>query len=401
MGLLVECPECRKRNSPKAKICTGNLVECPKCKTRHSPLTTVCPECKRQHDPKAKNEKKVPCKTNLTKAAGKVYWIDYLLDGYRKRERIGPNKAAAEQRLREVLSARTEGRHIKKSPDAKTTFKELATWYLDLPEVKAKRSYDRDKRTMKKLLPFFGDRLLKDISSTLVEAYKQKRLAEPSYRKHLTKPATVNRELACLKTIFNKGKGSKAERNPVNGVKMVKENNERDRVLSQEEYARLLAYCPAYLRPIVMLAYQTGMRRGEILKLTWGMVDLKKRGINLTPEVCKTNEGRFVPLKKEMVEVLKSMPHGLPGVPVFSRGGKPITGSTIRVGLEIACKRAGIENFTFHDLRHTFNTNAFKAGVHIPVIMKITGHKSLTMFKRYTTITTEDLKEAVSKIGSL
>jgi integrase len=361
-------------------------------------LLVECPECKRRNSQKAK---KCKCGFALAKFSGRVYWIDYLLSGYRKRERIGPNKAAAEQRLREVLSARTEGRHIRKSPDAKTSFNELATWYLALPEVRAKRSYDRDKRTMLKLLPFFGDRLLKDINSALVEAYKQKRLAEPSYRKHQTKPATVNRELACLKTIFNKGKDGKTERNPVNGVKMLKENNERDRVLSQEEYARLLAYCPAYLRPVVMLAYQTGTRRGEILKLTWGMVDLKKRGINLTPEVCKTNEGRFVPLKKEMVEVFKSMPQGLPGVAVFTRGGKPITSSTIRVGLDIGCKRAGIENFTFHDLRHTFNTNAFMAGVPIPIIMKITGHKSLTMFKRYTTITTEDLKAAVSKIGSL
>ncbi len=94
MGLLVECPECKKRNSQKAKSCK--------------------------------------CGFPLAKFSGRVYWIDYLVDGQRRRERIGPNKAAAEQRHREVLTARAEGRYIRKSPDARTRFKTLAEWYLGL-----------------------------------------------------------------------------------------------------------------------------------------------------------------------------------------------------------------------------------------------------------------------------
>ena len=197
MGLLVECPECKKRNSQKAKTCK--------------------------------------CGFALAKFSGRVWWLEYYQDGQRRRERIGPNKEAAEQRLREVLTARTEGRYIQKSPDAITRFKDLAAWYMDLPEVKAKRSYDRDYRSLKKLLPFFGDRLLKDIKPGLVEAYRQRRLGEPSGRtpSTLTAPATVNREMACFKTIFSKAmKNGKAERNPVVGVKQLKENNERDRILS-------------------------------------------------------------------------------------------------------------------------------------------------------------------------
>jgi integrase len=116
----------------------------------------------------------------------------------------------------------------------------------------------------------------------------------------------------------------------------------------------LIAECPDYIKSVVKLTIDTGMRRGEILKLTWGMIDLKEWGIRLTPEICKTKEGRFVPLNLALVEMFKAMPRGLPGVSVFTHKGKPITGSTIRVGFEIACKRAGIENLTFHDLRHTF-----------------------------------------------
>ena len=116
MALLVECPECKKRNSQKAKTCT--------------------------------------CGFALAKFTGRVYWIDYLMEGQRKRERIGPNRGAAEQRYREVKSALIEGRYIQKSPDAQTHLKDLAAWYLGLPEVKAKRSYDRDKRSLKLLKGF-------------------------------------------------------------------------------------------------------------------------------------------------------------------------------------------------------------------------------------------------------
>ncbi len=303
MGLLVECPECKNRNSPKAKNCR--------------------------------------CGVNLSKVAGRVYWIDYLVGGYRKRERIGPNKGAAEQRLRVVLSDRTEGRYIRKSPDSKTTFKELAKWYLDLPEVKAKRSYNRDQRSVKLLLPFLGERLLKDITPALVESYKQKRLSEANYKGTTTKPATVNREMACLKTIFSKGvKNGKAERNPTQGVKLLKENNIRDRVLSSEEYACLFSHSAPSLNPIIKLAYHTGMRLGEILGLTWGQVDLKEGFIYLEPEDCKTNEGRLVPLNQEMVEMFKAMPRGLPGVAVFTRNGAP--GTSIREDFTSACQKAGI-----------------------------------------------------------
>ena len=300
--------------------------------------------------------------------------------------------------MREVLSARTEGRYIKKSPDSHTPFKDLARWYLTLPEVKAKRSYDRDGRSLKLLIPFFGERLLKDITPALVEAYRQKRLSEPSGRtpSTLTKPATVNREIACFKTIFNKAvKDGKAERNPAHGVKLLKENNERDRILSTEEYARLLMACPAHLKPIVKLAYLTAMRQGEILGLTWGQVDLKEGFIRLRPEDTKTNEARLVPLTRELAKMFKDMPRGLPGVKVFTYATRSI--GSIKKGFVTACQNAGIENFTFHDLRHTAINNWRLQGNDYFRIMAATGHKTMTVFKRYNTVSKEELKALVGE----
>jgi len=193
--------------------------------------------------------------------------------------------------------------------------------------LRPKRSYDRDRQSLNRLLPFFGDRLLKDISPALVEAYRQRRLGQPSGRAPYgpTKPASVNRELAVFKTIFSKAtKNGKAERNPAQGVKLLKENNERNRILSPEEYIRLLAHCPAHLKPIVKLAYHTGMRQGEILNLTWGQVDVKEGFIKLAPAHGKSNEWRLVPLTREPVELFQAMPRGLPAVKVFTDAGRQI-----------------------------------------------------------------------------
>jgi integrase len=263
-----------------------------------------------------------------------------------------------------------------------------------LPEVKAKRSYGRDRQSVRLLLPHFGERLLKDITPATVESYKQKRLSDTNYKGTTTKPATVNRELACLKTIFSKAvKNGKAERNPTHGVKLLKENNIRDRVISLEEYARLLAHALPYLKPIIKLAYHTGMRLGEILGLTWGQMDLKEGFITLAPEDCKTNEGRLVPLAPELVEAFKAMPRGLPGVKVFTRNGAPVI--SIRDAFESACQQAEIDNFHFHDLRHSFVNNRRLEGHDYFRIMAATGHKTMSVFKRYNTVSRDELKALV------
>jgi len=375
MGLLIECPQCKFRNSTKAKSCK--------------------------------------CGFALAKFSGRVWWVEWYQDGQRKRERIGPNKSAAEQRLREVLTARTEGRYIKKNPDNRTLFKDLTAWYLNLPEVQAKRSYDRDKQLIAHLLPHFGDKLLKDITPATVESYKQKRLCEVSGRckkkttgesekadqtpAKLTAPATVNREIACLKVIFNRAvKNDKAEKNPSQGIKLLKENNERDRILAPEEYDLLLVHTPAHLKPIIKLAYHSGMRQGEILHLTWDQVDLKEGFIKLRPEYTKTNEGRLVPLNRELLTMLKQMPRGLPGIRVFPGKGKA-WGSTFQRAFDEARKKAGIENFTFHDLRHTAINNWRLQGHDFFRIMAASGHKTMNVFKRYNTVSKEELKSLVDE----
>lgn len=337
----------------------------------------------------------------MSKASDKVYWIEYYDHENRlRRERIGTSKAAAEKRLSDIKTAKIEGRYIQKNPEVTTNFKELADWYLNLPEVKAKGSYVRDQQLVANLLAFFGRRLLKNITPSLVEAYRQKRLQEPSARTGRTRgdfttPATVNREVACPKAIYNKPiKNGKAERNPCQGVKMLKENNERDRVLSEEEFRRLLAACPEHLKPVVKLAYYTGMRQSEILNLSWGQVDLQEGFIRLTHRDTKTDEGRLVPLHPEVLEMLREIPRGLPHVRVFPFRGQS-WGSTLQRAFDKARREAGLEDVCFHDLRHTFITDRRREGHDYFRIMAATGHKTMSVFKRYNTIDKDELRALV------
>jgi integrase len=132
-------------------------------------------------------------------------------------------------------------------------------------------------------------------------------------------------------------------------IKQLKENNKRDRVLSEEEYIRLLSYSPAHIKPIIKLAYHTGMRQGEILGLTWDQIDL------------------------------------LFGI------------ASIQKAFENAKKKAELIDFTFHDLRHTFINNRRLEGHDYFRIMAITGHKTMSVFKRYNTVSKEELRSVVGE----
>jgi integrase len=357
----------------------GLLVECPKCSHRNSLKTDDCKKCGR----------------NVKKASGKTYWIEYYFEGSRKRERVGPSKAAAEQRLREVLKARTEERYIDTDKAARTTLEELSSWYLQLPEVRAKKSYRRDQEFVRHLHRLLGaSTKLKDLTAGKVETYQQTRLAEPSPR-HLgqnVRPATVNKEVMCLKTILNRAvRHGRLDQNPVAKARKLPENNVRMRILSQEEFKRLLAACADHLKPVVLTAYYTGMRKSEILRLTWDEIDLKTGFIRLAARRTKTNAARSIPLHPYVRAILERLPRGLRTGRVFLRKGRPF--SDTKIAFSGACQRAGIEDFTFHDLRHCALNNLRLAGNDYFRVMAISGHKTMSVFKRYNLVTEEELSQ--------
>jgi integrase len=187
-----------------------------------------------------------------------------------------------------------------------------------------------------------------------LELFRKARELVPTYKGTPRSVARVNRELALLRHMLNKAVSwGWLELNPfTKGRLFVQEKNERTRYLTKEEAAPLLADCAEHLRPIVETAINTGMRRGEIFKLRWEWI--RDSWLHIPPGITKNGEGRAVPLNRVQLEVFKevrakvglSSPYIFPGVQ-----GKPLV--TIRKGFEAACRRAGIKDFKFHDLRHT------------------------------------------------
>jgi integrase len=136
-------------------------------------------------------------------------------------------------------------------------------------------------RSIKRLANVFTAKRLPEIIPVEIERYKTLRLGGMDRLGRHPKPATVNRELACLRSMFNVARkglvhlpGGVPTENPVSRVKFLDEHYIRDRILTAEEFQRMLGASPEYLKPILQCAYHTGMRRGEILGLTWDRVDL-------------------------------------------------------------------------------------------------------------------------------
>lgn len=187
----------------------------------------------------------------------------------------------------------------------------------------------------------------------------------------------------------------KADKNPVAAVERLPEDNVRDRVLSPEEFQRLLDAAPGVLKAILLMAYDTGMRRGEILNLRWRQVDLRKGLIRLQGADTKTQEGRLVPLNARLTNLLKDAYHTSARAAsghVFHRQGQSI--KDVRGAFARACRDAGLTDFRFHDLRHTAVTDMRRAGNDHLTVMKITGHRTLEVFQRYNSFDEDDLKQA-------
>ena len=213
---------------------------------------------------------------------------------------------------------------------------------------------------------------------------------------------TFNRELACLKNVFTMAiKWCKASENPVKQVRLIREDNGRTRFLTEEEEARLLAHCRAELRSIVIAALHTGFRKSELLSLTWGNVDFRHLLITVRAAYAKNGEARSVPMTSMLTETLKTIRiNGDPTAPVFrARDGSWYR--DISTAFATAVRRAGIVDFTFHDLRHTFASRLVMAGVDLTTVKELMGHKHIAMTLRYAHLSPGHKRSAIAVLDRL
>ena len=271
---------------------------------------------------------------------------------------------------------------VKRSP----LFRDFTDVYLRWAK-EHKKSWERDWYSIKQLLPSLGNRRLSTINPFLIEGYK-------TQWGEAVSPATVNREVSCLKRILNVAvEWRKLQNNPIRQVKPYKEPKNTERFLSEEEAKRLLVACSSSLRLIVLTALHTGMRKQEIFGLTWDRVNLNDRSFKLVD--TKNGEPRAVPLNATMMTLLESLPRSGEYVFTNSRGQRY---HCIKSVFASALRRADIKHLRFHDLRHTWASWLVMNRVDLLTVKELGGWKSLAMVQRYAHLSDEHLRNAVETL---
>lgn len=331
---------------------------------------------------------------------GKSIVIEYKLsNGKTKRETIGKSGIVTKTMAREILRKKEQqvklgqyGMLDVKIPTLDAFTKQYITYKK---ETEKKPSWKCDEQHLRiHLIPFFGrNRKLSDIKPQDVDDYKSLRLKENAA------PATVDRELSALRHLINLAErwNKFFGKNPVSIAGLLHPNNQKERTLTHEEQKRLLDSTNEYLRPVIIFALNTGMRKSEILTLKWSNVDLETGIITLEKTNTKSKKLRRIPIntvvRKLMLE-LKLKGKGSEYVFLSSKGIPYKKEGSLRQPFLGALRRAGIEGLRFHDLRHTAATRMIESGASIVAVSKILGHEDLKTTMRYAH-PEDSLKDAV------
>jgi integrase len=327
-----------------------------------------------------------------------VWVIDISHEGKRVRKSTG----TADKKLAEAIQAKVttqliEGKWFDLDQSKTRTLEEVKGKYLEeRSSHKSPASYKRDKSCFNHLMRLFGNCPLSEITPSRINEYKQSRLKKAD-------PQTVAKELAVLRNAFNVAirEWEWCRENPVSRVSMPKAPQGRVRFLSIQQIKDLLDHSEEWFMPVVIVALHTGMRQGNILTLTWDKIDLFRRLIIL--DKTKNGERLTIPINDTLFETLKDLSKVrlLSCNLLFHRNGKPFYQNQLRRALKKACDGAGIEDFRFHDLRHTFASLLVQSGENLYTVQRLLGHKDGRMTQRYAHLTHERFVSAVKILDGL
>jgi integrase len=321
--------------------------------------------------------------------------------GQLKRWKVGSlNKTVAKQQEAVIKTKLLTGQVISplKEKAQSVTFRQWAQQYLDLEQIKKLKSHRMRRDHVRNLVGFFQNKPLGAITAEDVRKYRQQRVG-PMGRPLAIQ--TINHDHTALIHMFNVARSPQfglITDNPAAHVPKPNPQNERDRIASGDEWKRLLEAAAPHLQRILIVLYTLGPRRGELLRLEWPDIDMQRREITLRN--TKNGETRTVPMTPEVYKVFTELwqERRLDTQRVFLYKDKPIR--DVKTAFDKACRRAGIMNLRLHDLRHTASTNLRRAGVDATTAMKIVGHKSERMHRRYNTVEPEDLRRAISQLAT-
>jgi integrase len=324
---------------------------------------------------------------------GSTYWIAYCYRGKEHRESShSDNEAQARKLLKKRVGEMSQGRLIGPSEE-RLDFEHLASILLTDYEVNGKRSLDSAKLSVKHLREFFGSDRAVDITLDRVRSYVRERQREGAAN------GSINRELAALKRAFTLAtRAGKLGSAPY--VPLLEENNSRRGFLDHAGFLALRDALPGHLKDPVTFLYLSGWRVSEMRTLEWRDVDLAGRELCLRPEVSKNKDGRPLPLRSELLQIIqRAHEKRRPDFPyVFHDDGQPI--GDFRKAWKTACKKAGLTGIIVHDLRRTAVRNMVRAGIPERVAMELSGHKTRRVFDRYNIVNDADRARASELLQS-
>jgi len=341
----------------------------------------------------------------------KTWYIRYKHQGILYREAVSESKTEAKEALAARKTQLREGKFFDMRCKSKyITWEKLVEKFKEFAKdnVKAK-TFKGYSDSIENFNPYAKEKPINQITAWLVEKFKSDR------KKLGRKPSTINRDLACLKRMFNLAlKWRLATENPLHQVEFLKENNQRKRFLGKDEIKALLSACEyepskfrrkttkkplTVLRQIVELAVHTGLRKNELLMRKWKDIVVVEGIKCFYVGETKNGEPRLVPLSDRAIEVLSRIPKTANNEYIFAspvKEGEPI--KEIKKAFSKALKIAGIEDFRFHDLRHTFASHYQMATKDERTLSELLGHKSSTMTKRYTHLSLRHMKDGIDAL---
>jgi integrase len=310
------------------------------------------------------------------------WYANYVNRGERHRIAIGTSKRKAMEVLRKI-----EGDIVNETfnlpVNQKMSFRELADYWLE-NHSKVNNVPYQYKKNMERidvhLVPFFGNRDIRNVTPRMIDEYKQSRL-------DVIKPATINRTLAILRKMFNDAvRWGFLASSPMKTIRQLHEAEKGFNYYDEDEVRSFLPNCSDDFYQIACCAVYTGMRKGEMLALEWGDVDLERKLIRVERSgqgSTKSKKVRYVPINSGLLKVLRNLKSRKEGKLVFPDEKGKMRSTNFRWEMRKAAYVAGLKTIRFHDLRHTFASNYVIKGGNIVSLKRILGHSTVNMTMRY------------------